>query len=90
MAALAFAGPQSARFGVNEAEQIRTKAVSMRTRMHNAYQRPHAVPPALNCVGGDVDREIRTIFLITLRLGQRMVCTGCCIVGRPPELEEQP
>jgi hypothetical protein len=29
IATLAFAGPQSARFGVKEAEQIRTKAVSM-------------------------------------------------------------
>jgi hypothetical protein len=30
IATLAFAGPQSARFGVEETEQIKTKAVSMR------------------------------------------------------------
>jgi hypothetical protein len=46
-ATLAFAGLQSARFGVKEAEQIRTKAVSMRAfqdsgkaTRHNAYQSP--------------------------------------------------
>jgi hypothetical protein len=37
IAALAFSGLQSARFGVKEAEQISTKAVSMWARRHNAY-----------------------------------------------------
>jgi hypothetical protein len=42
IAALAFSGLQSARFGVKEAEQIRTKAVSMWARMHNAYHSQRA------------------------------------------------
>jgi hypothetical protein len=49
MATLAFAGPQSARFGVNEAEQIRTKAVVrfLRVRKHecpNIYSSDHPKP----------------------------------------------
>jgi hypothetical protein len=42
IAALALSGLQSARFGVKEAEQIRTKAVSMWARMHNAYHSQRA------------------------------------------------
>jgi hypothetical protein len=82
IAALAFAGLQSARFGVNEAVQIRTKAVSMRAsqdsgkaRMHNAYQsrlvgnKRQGVRRRRSRIAFSSRRELQArLFLSTLRV----------------------